>query len=49
MTEENNNNNNEDDSPVISDSSGSTSDLDLLKVFDALESVGFRLIDYHEI
>jgi hypothetical protein len=49
MTEENNNNNNnEDHSPVISDSSGSTSDLDLLDVFKVLESVGFRFIDYHE-
>ena len=48
MTEENNNNNNEDDSPVISDSSGSTSDMDILRVFKALESVGFRLINNHE-
>jgi hypothetical protein len=53
MTEENNNNNNnnnnnEDDSPVISDSSGSTSDMDVLRVFKVLESVGFRFIDYHE-
>ena len=47
MTEENNNNN-EDDSPVIPDSSGSTSDVDVLEVFKALESVGFRFIDYHE-
>ena len=47
MTEENNNNN-EDDSPMIPDSSGSTSDVDVLEVFKALESVGFRFIDYHE-
>ena len=45
MTEENNNNNNEDYSPVIPGTSGSTSDLDLLDVFKALESVGFRFID----
>ena len=48
MTGEHNNNNNEDHSPVIPGTSGSTSDLDLLDVFKALESVGFRFIDYHE-
>jgi hypothetical protein len=48
MTIEPNNDNNEDYSPVTPDVSNNTSDKDLLVVFKALESVGFRLIDHHE-
>jgi hypothetical protein len=46
--ENNNNDSNEDYSPMIADISSSTPDVDLLKVFKALESVGFRFTDYHE-
>lgn len=48
MTTEHNSNNDEDYSPVTSDISSSTSDKDLLEVFKALKSVGFRFTDYHE-
>jgi hypothetical protein len=47
MTTEHNSNN-EDDFAVISDDSSSKSDIDMLEVFKALESVGFRFTDYHE-
>ena len=47
-TTEHNNDNNEDLSHVTSDVSGDTSDKDLLVVFKALESIGFRFIDHHE-
>jgi hypothetical protein len=45
---ESNCDNNEDYSPVTSDVSSNTSEEDLLVVFKALESVGFRFIDHHE-
>jgi hypothetical protein len=45
-TEVSNNNNNEDYFPVTSDISSSNSDIDMLEVIKALESVGFRLIDH---
>jgi hypothetical protein len=48
MTTEPNNNNNEDYSLVASNVSTNTSDKDLLVVFKALESIGFRFIDPHE-
>jgi hypothetical protein len=49
MTEhDHNNNNNEDHSSVISDVSSSISDKDLLEISKALESIGFRFLDYHE-
>jgi hypothetical protein len=48
MTMEPNNNNNEDYSLVTSNVSSNTSDEDLLVVFKALESIGFRFIDHHE-
>jgi hypothetical protein len=48
MTTEPNNDNNEDYFPVTSDVSSNTSDKDLLVVFKALESIGFRFIDHHE-
>ena len=41
----NNDNDNEDHSLVISDN---VADVDLLEVFKALESIGFRFPDYHE-
>jgi hypothetical protein len=44
----NNENNNEDHSPVNLDISSGKSDIDLLEVFEALDSVGFRFIEYHE-
>jgi hypothetical protein len=47
-TEHNNNINKEDYSLVTSDVSHDISDKDLLVVFKALESVGFRLIDHYE-
>jgi hypothetical protein len=48
MTTEPNNNNNEDYSHVTSNVSSNTTDKDLLVVFKALESIGFRFIDHHE-
>lgn len=48
MTTDPNNNNNEDYSLVTSNVSSNTSDEDLLVVFKALESIGFRFIDHHE-
>jgi hypothetical protein len=48
MTTEHNNDNNEDYSVVTSDVPCDTSDKDLLAVFKALESVGFRFIDHYE-
>lgn len=44
----NNDNDNGDHSSVISDTSDRTLDIDLFKVFNALESIGFRFPDYHE-
>jgi hypothetical protein len=48
MTTEPNNDNDEDYSPVTSDISSNISDKDLLVVFKALESIGFRFIDHRE-
>ena len=48
MTTEPINDNNENYSPATSDISSSISDKDLLVVFKALESIGFRCIDYYE-
>jgi hypothetical protein len=44
----NNNNNDEDHFPVNLDISSGKSDIDLLEVFEASDSVGFRFIDYQE-
>lgn len=48
MTTEPNNDNNEDYSPATSEVSSNTSDKDLLMVFKALESIGFKFIDHYE-
>lgn len=48
MTTEPNNDNNEDYSPATSEVSSNTSDKDLLAVFKALESIGFKFIDHYE-
>jgi hypothetical protein len=48
MTTKPTNDNNENYSPATSDISSSISDKDLLAVFKALESIGFRSIDYRE-
>jgi hypothetical protein len=48
MTTKHNNSNNEDYSLVTPDVSYDISDKDLLAVFKALESAGFRFIDHYE-
>jgi hypothetical protein len=49
MKEEYNNNNNEDySSEAIHKSKRRSQNKELLKVLEALESQGFRVIDYHE-
>jgi hypothetical protein len=48
MTTEPTNDNNENYSPATSDISSNISDKDLLVVIKALESIGFRSIDYCE-
>lgn len=48
MTTEPNNDNAEGYASATSDVSSNTSDKDLLVVFKALESIGFRFIDHHE-
>ena len=47
MTKEHIDNDNKDYS-VTSNVISNTSDIDLLEVFNALESVGFRFTDYHK-
>jgi len=48
MTEEYDNNNNEDHSTEASHNNRTLQNKELLKVLEALESLGFRLSDYHE-
>ncbi|MDQ3838279.1 MAG: hypothetical protein M3297_03310 [Thermoproteota archaeon] len=48
IKEHNDNDNDDEDYSVTSDDFSTTSEKDLFKVFKALESLGFRLTDYHE-